>query len=161
MINSLAELDRVRDECRKLVTQRSMLSAGVSAMPLPGVDIFTDVANITTMLKKISSKFQVDHESVARMDPVVGDSLMKTAVTVGNDMIGKKITDQLVVALLKRIGIRVAAKSVARYIPIIGAVISGTVSFTAMKLIGNGFVNDCYDVARALIDQGDRTEQAA
>ena len=44
LIRSLAELDRIRDECKSMVTKRSAVSAGAAAIPIPGLDIGTDVA---------------------------------------------------------------------------------------------------------------------
>ena len=43
MITDIAELNRLRDECRRMVTQRSMMSAGAAVVPVPGADLVADV----------------------------------------------------------------------------------------------------------------------
>ena len=53
--------------------------------------------------------------------------------------------------LLKRIGVRIAAKSAARIVPLLGSVVSAGVSFAAMRMLGNRHVDDCYAVAKAAI----------
>ena len=44
LIRSLAELDRIRDECKSMVTKRSAVSAGAAAVPIPALDIGTEKA---------------------------------------------------------------------------------------------------------------------
>jgi len=43
MISNLAELDRVRQDCRRLVTKRSLTAAGAAIVPVPGADILADL----------------------------------------------------------------------------------------------------------------------
>lgn len=40
----------------------------------------------------------------------------------------------------------------AKYIPFVGSAASATVSFGAMKWMGNSHVTDCYEVIKRLID---------
>ena len=54
-------------------------------------------------------------------------------------------------ALLRRVGKRVAAASVAKYVPVVGSAIAAAVGFGAMKVAGDAHVEDCYRTARALI----------
>ncbi|MBJ6122789.1 hypothetical protein [Sphingomonas mollis] len=153
MITDIAELDRLRDECRRMVTQRSMMSAGAAVVPVPGADLVADVGLLSNMLPAISAKFELDHEQVQKLEPRMGQQVLVIASSMGNNVIGRMVTRKLVVALLKRMGVRVATASVAKYVPFIGSAVAATISFGAMKLIGNGHIDDCYRTARALIGQ--------
>lgn len=66
-------------------------------------------------------------------------------------MIGRMVTKQLIIQVLKRVGIRVATKSIVKFVPILGQVLAASISFGAMKLIGNAHVDDCYEVAKKVI----------
>ena len=153
MITDIAELDRLRDECRRMVTQRSMMSAGAAVVPVPGADLVADVGLLSNMLPAISAKFELDHEQVQKLEPRIGQQVLVIASSMGNNVIGRMVTRKLVVALLKRMGVRVATASVAKYVPFIGSAVAATISFGAMKLIGNGHIDDCYRTARELIGQ--------
>ncbi|KQU53143.1 hypothetical protein ASG67_09975 [Sphingomonas sp. Leaf339] len=153
MITDIAELDRLRDECRRMVTQRSMMSAGAAVVPVPGADLVADVGLLSNMLPAISAKFQLDHEQVQKLEPRMGQQVLVIASSMGNNVIGRMVTRKLVVALLKRMGVRVATASVAKYVPFIGSAVAATISFGAMKLIGNGHIDDCYRTARELMGQ--------
>ena len=74
------------------------------------------------------------------------------ASSMGNNVIGRMVTKRLVAALLRRVGVRVAAVSVAKYVPFVGSGIAAAISFGAMKLVGNSHIDDCYRTAKAMLD---------
>lgn len=153
MITSIAELDRIRDECRRMVTKRSVMSAGAAVVPMPGVDIVADIGLLTTLLPEISKRFELDHDQVQKLEPLMAQQVLVMASSMGNTIIGRMVTRRLVTALLKRIGVRMATASVAKYVPFIGSAVAATISFGAMKLVGNAHIEDCYKTAQALIAQ--------
>jgi uncharacterized protein (DUF697 family) len=152
MIRTLTELDTIRDECRKMVTQRSMISAGAAVVPIPGADLVADVGLLTKLLPAISERFGLSEEQVRKMEPGHAQQVLVLASSLGNNFIGRIVTKRLVVAVLRRMGVRVAAKSVARYVPLIGSAVAATVSFGAMKLAGNAHIEDCYRTAKTLLE---------
>jgi hypothetical protein len=54
--------------------------------------------------------------------------------------------------LLKKIGVRVAAKQVTKFIPFVGQAVSAGISFGAMKYLGNSHIDECYAVCKQVID---------
>lgn len=150
-MKSLAELDRLRADCKSLVTQRSLMSAGVSVIPIPGIDLLADVGLLTTLLPTISAKFGLDHEQVAKLEPQIAQKIFVLAASMENSVIGRMVSKRIVIALLRRVGARVATASVAKYVPLLGSALAAGVSFGAMKLVGDAHVEDCYKTARALL----------
>ena len=69
MIQGVVELDRVRRECRRLMTTRALAAAATSVVPIPGVDIAVDVGLLTSLLKQINERFGLSEAQVERMDP--------------------------------------------------------------------------------------------
>jgi hypothetical protein len=67
------------------------------------------------------------------------------------------VTKQLITQVLKRVGIRVATKSVVKFIPILGQALAASISFGAMKWVGNSHVDDCYEVAKKVILVGNES----
>ena len=151
MISTVAELERVRAECRSLVTRRSLMSAGVAVISVPGADVVADVGLLTTLLPTISERFGLDHEQVAKLEPHLAQKVLVVASGMGNTVIGRMVTKKLVVRLLQRVGIRVATASVAKYVPVMGSLLAAGISFGAMKMVGNSYIDDCCETARTLI----------
>lgn len=152
MIHDLRRLDEVRRECRKLVTKRSLMSAGAAVVPVPGADVVADIGLLSDLLPKISAKFELDHEQVEKLDPNLIQQVFVVAASLGNNVIGRMVTRQMVVRLLKRMGVRLATASAAKYVPVLGSAVAASISFGAMKLAGNAHIEDCYKTARALIE---------
>ena len=65
---------------------------------------------------------------------------------------GQYMTKKLFEAIMKRMGIRITARRVTKYIPFLGQGISASISFGAMKIVTNSHINDCYEVAKNLIE---------
>ena len=151
MIATIAELDRIRDECRTMVTKRSLISAGAAVVPVPGADLVADVGLLSNLLPAISTRFELDEAQVNRLEPRLGQQVLVMASSLGNNVIGRMVTRRVVAALLKRMGVRIAAGSAARFVPFLGQAVAATISFGAMKLAGNAHIDDCYATARALL----------
>ena len=77
------------------------------------------------------------------------------ASSMGNNVIGRMVTKRLVIAILRRRGVRIATASVARYVPVIGSAFAASISFGPMKLAGNAHIEDCYATAQALSKAGE------
>lgn len=151
MIATVAQLDRVRRDCRRMVTRRALAAAGASAVPIPGADLVADIGLLANMLPRISAAFELDHDSVEKLDPEIAEKIFVFAASLGNNVIGRFVTRKVAVALLRRVGVRVASASAARFVPLVGSAFAASVSFGAMKLAGNRHIEDCYRTARSLL----------
>jgi len=151
MITRLEDLERIRAECRSLVTRKSLVSAGVAVVPVPGIDLVADVGLLTTLLPEISARFELGHEQVRKLEPHLAQQVLVMASSMGNNVIGRMVTRRIVAALLKRIGARVAAGSLAKFVPFAGSAVAATISFGAMKMVGNAHIEDCYKTALAML----------
>ena len=135
-----------------MVTTRAGLSGAAAVIPVPGADVGADITLLIEMIPNINRKFGLSAEQIDDLDPKIKQLIFVTVTSIGSQMIGKAITKQLIVQVLKRIGIRIAAKSIAKWIPILGQAVAATISFGAMKLVGNSHVDDCYHVALKAIE---------
>jgi uncharacterized protein (DUF697 family) len=153
---ALKQLDRIRSECRAMVTRRASMSAGAAVVPIPGLDIGTDVAILIALLPRINEKFGLAPHQIDALDVETKRVVMMFVSAVGSNLVGRLVTRDLVMKLLMKMGVRLTTQGVVKYVPLIGQAISASLSFGAMKLLGNRHVDDCYEVARrALLDAMD------
>ncbi len=149
---TLKELEAIREECKSMVTKRAGVSAGAAVIPLPGVDLGADISLLLEMIPAINRKFGLAPEQIDQLDPQIKKTILVVATSVGSEMVGKLVTKELIMMVLKRVGIRIASKQVVKYIPFLGQALAATISFGAMKMVGNSHVDDCFEVAkRALL----------
>lgn len=152
MIQTIAELDRIRAECRTMVTQRSLVAAGAAVVPIPGADLIADIGLLTRLLPAINTRFELSADQIDKLEPRIAERVLVLASSLGNNVIGRMVTKRIALALLRRVGARVATASVAKYVPFVGSAFAATIGFGAMKLAGNAHIDDCYATARALIE---------
>lgn len=148
---NIEELNALRDECKSMVTTRAGLSAGAAVVPIPGADIGADVTLLLEMIPTINRKFGLTPEQIDQLDPQIKKILLVSITSIGSELIGKMVTKQLVMQVLKRVGIRVATKSIAKFIPFLGQALAASISFGVMRMVGNSHVDDCYEVAKKVI----------
>lgn len=145
---TLEELEALRAECKSMVTKRAGLSAGAAVVPIPGIDLGADMTLLMEMIPAINQKFGLNPDQIEGLDPKVKRIILIGATSLGSTFVGKWVTKELVVQLLKTMGVRVTTKSVAKFVPFLGQAVAASISFGAMKMLGNAHVEDCYKVAK-------------
>ena len=150
----LAELDAIRQQCRALVTRSAGLSGVAAIVPIPAADIGVDVSLFLNLLPAINRRFGLSPDQINRLDPRVKELIFVSVTSIGSRAIGRVVTAELVMQLLRRVGIRITLKSAAKWVPFIGQAAAATISFGAMRMVGNRHVEDCYRVARSVLEAG-------
>ncbi|RSZ59588.1 hypothetical protein EJB06_08750 [Massilia atriviolacea] len=142
---------QVREDCRRMVRNRAAVSAGVSALPVPGLDVMSDLSMLTGLVNDVNAAFGLTAEQVEHLQPAYKRIVFGAAAGVGGMMVGKLITRQLAARLLKRAGTRVLAKSAARFVPLAGQLASAAIGFTVFRKLGYDHVEACTTVAQELL----------
>lgn len=120
LANNVKELDRIKEECRSMVNNSAMLSGGAAIIPVPGVDIASDVGLLFELLPKITRRFGLSPEQIDAQDSRTKAYIATLIVSMGTQMVGQVLTKQLIMQVLKSVGIRMTAKQVVKYIPFAG-----------------------------------------
>lgn len=129
---TLTELEIIRDECKSMVMARAGLSAGAAIVPIPGADVCADVGLLLDMIPRINRKFGLSPEQIDKLDIQVKIMILAAINRIGSEMVGKLITKQLILQVLKRMGIRVTTKAVTKYIPVLGSTVSASISLVVI-----------------------------
>jgi len=155
------DIDAVARRCRKLATRRALISAGASVVPIPGVDVAVDIGVLMSMIEEINKAFGLTPEQIERLAPRRKLFAYKAITAVGGALVGRVVTRELIIRTLQTIGVRMTAKQAARVVPIAGQVVAASISFAALKYLGERHIEDCVRVADTLMDLSARPEAAA
>lgn len=150
---SMSELERIKEECKSMVNKRASTSAVAAAVPLPGLDVGADVVIMMELLPAINRKFGLSPEQIEQLDQAMKGQILVIISSLGSKLVGKFITKEAVVLLLKKVGARIATKQVAKYIPFVGQAVSAGISFGAMKYLGNSHIDECFEVCKRVIEK--------
>jgi len=137
--------------CRRLVTRRALMAAGVAAVPLPGIDWVTDVGMLVKLIPEINHAFGLTPAQVERLAPDRQLVVYKAISAGGGMLIGKLITRDLVIAVLRKVGVRLTVKQAAKYVPMAGQAVSAALTFSALKYVCEQHIQQCAAVSRQLL----------
>ena len=145
------QIEDTRERCRRLVRRRAAVSAGISAVPIPGIDVVSDLSLFKKLVDEVNVAFGLTPEQIDRLEP--GHKLIayKVAVGVGGVLVGRLVTTKLLAMVFKGVGMKVAAKTAAKYVPLAGSVASAAIGFTMFRKLGYEHVEACARVANELI----------
>ncbi len=143
-------MDATVERCRKLVRQRALLAAGVAVVPVPGLDWATDVGILIKLLPRINAEFGLTPAQIERLAPDRRLVVYKVISAGGGMLVGKVITRDLVLRLLKLVGIRLTSQQAAKFVPIAGQAVSAALTYSALRYVCELHIRQCAEVARQL-----------
>lgn len=142
--------DAIARRCRKLVSQRAMLAAGVAMVPVPGLDWVTDVGVLVKLLPEINRAFGLTPEQIERLAPDRKVVVYKALSAGGGMVVGRVVTRELVIRLLKIVGVRLTTQQAAKFVPIAGQAVSAALTYGALKYVCEQHIRQCQAVVRLL-----------
>lgn len=148
-----ADIERVRERCRALVRKRAMISAGVAAVPLPGIDLVADLSSFASMVEDINHAFGLTPAQIDHLQPRMRVAAYEAVGALGGMLVGKLVTRELVIKLLQKSGAKLAAKSAAKVVPLAGQIASAAIGFALFRQMGYQHVEACVRVAREVADK--------
>ena len=143
-------IEAVAERCRRLVSRRALVGAGVAMVPLPGLDWLTDVALLLKLIPEINREFGLTPEQVERLAPDRRVVVYKAITAGGGMLIGRVVTRELVMTLLRVVGVRLTTQQAAKFVPVAGQAVSALLTFSALKYVCEQHIRQCMEVARQL-----------
>ena len=140
----------VREECRRIVRKRAAMAAGFSAVPLPGLDLVSDMTLFSRLIDDVNSAFGLTEQQIQRLQPKYRLMAYEAAIGVGGMMVGRLVTRDLLLRMFKKVGVRLASKTAAKLVPVAGSVVSAAIGFAVFKKLGYQHVEACVKVAEKL-----------
>lgn len=145
------EVDAVVRQCRRLVNKRALVAAGVAVVPIPGLDWITDVAVLLKLIPEINRAFGLTPEQVERLAPDRRLVVYKTISAGSGMLVGRLVTRELIIKLLKLVGVRLTAQQAAKYVPIAGQAVSAVLTFSSLKFVCEQHIQQCVAVSKQLM----------
>ena len=143
-----AALDAAIKRSRKLLNKRALIAAAASAVPVPGLDWAVDAALLSNLIPEINRTFGLTPAQLDKLDPHKRDQVQKAVALVGSVLIGKVISRDLVLKAATKIGVRLSTKQVAKFVPLLGQIVSALVGYAAIRYLGEAHMKDCIQVLR-------------
>ncbi len=145
------EIEAVVRHCRSLVSRRALMAAGVAIVPLPGIDWVTDIAVLMRLIPDINHAFGLTPEQIERLAPDRQVVVYKAISAGGGVLIGRLVTRDLVMRLLRLVGVRLTTQQAAKYVPIAGQAISAALTYSSLRYVCEQHIQQCVAISRQLM----------
>ena len=151
--SSLDDVELIRKKCRRLAIRRAAMSAGVSALPIPGLDIATDLTFLARVIHDINVEFGLSPEQIERLQPKMRLIAYEAMVGMGGLLVGRLVTREVVAHLLARSGLKMLVQHAAKIVPVAGQIVSVSIGFVTFRAVANQHIDACVAVAAELVSQ--------
>ncbi|MCY7315645.1 MAG: hypothetical protein LH480_08510 [Rubrivivax sp.] len=144
------DLQAIARQCRRQVARRAALAAGVAMVPVPGLDWAADIGVLMKLLPEISTAFGLSPAQIERLAPERRLVVFKAISAGGGMLVGRIMTRELVLRMVKLVGVRLTAQQAAKFVPLAGQVVSAVLTFGALRYVCEQHIQQCLAVARQL-----------
>ena len=144
------QIAAVAAECRRLVSRRALLAAGVAVVPVPAIDWATNVGVLLEVLPEINRKFGLSAEQIERLAPDRRLVVFKAITAGGTLLVGRIVTRELVMSVLRMVGVRLSAQQAVKYVPIAGQGLSAVLTYGALRYVCEQHIKQCMAVCEQL-----------
>lgn len=149
---TLADIEQAREDSRRMVSRRALVSGVAVLVPLPGTDMVADVGLLLKLIPKVNERFGLSESQLNELNPEMKIVVLNLVKRIGSGVIGKLVTKEVVLALLTKVGVQVGAKGIVKFVPLLGQATAAALSIGAMRYVGNAHVEECYQVARRFLE---------
>lgn len=134
-----------------IVNRQAMVSAGASLVPIPGLDLMVDVSVVVKMFDSINATFGLTPDQIARLKTSERVAVLHTIHWMGATFVGKIITSEMIMGLLRTMAVKMTGKQISRWVPVAGQLTAATLGFAMVKYLGHQHIADCEKVSREIL----------
>ncbi|XP_077051449.1 interferon-inducible GTPase 5-like [Siphateles boraxobius] len=135
------------------IASAAFLSACMAAIPVPGLSIAVDLAIIAIEIEKYCNVFGLDKQSLEKLCERSGKSI-ETIESLMKSVWHKGICTGSILSILRDASFLVtedAVESVVRFVPLLGSVAAGAMSYWAVSTMLKRALNDIAEDARNVL----------
>ncbi|XP_016146688.1 interferon-inducible GTPase 5-like [Sinocyclocheilus grahami] len=145
--------ERKKKALEENIGKVAFLSACMAAVPVPGLSIAVDLAIIAVEIEKYCNTFGLDKESLEKLCEKYGKRLENVEGLINSAWYQRLCTGSII-AILREISFLItedAVESAVRFIPILGSVAAGVMSYCTVSTMLKSALNEVAEDARKVL----------
>ncbi|MCI2773356.1 DUF697 domain-containing protein [Staphylococcus petrasii] len=144
------EIKERRARAEALVKKKSLLSSGMSVVPIPGLDFGVDIKLMRDIIEDVNKIYGLDHKQVNTLGDDVRERVLAAAAIQGSSFVGKKVSSAVLKVVIRDMAKRAAAKQ-TKWFPVVGQAVSASISYYFMNKLGRDHIEKCEKVLYDII----------
>ena len=135
--------EALRRECRSMARRRAALAAATSLIPIPGIDLATDLALMTRLINRINEHFGLSEEQIGRLSRQRQAIVYRLLAGAGGTLAARLTTPVLVGRIVRIVGLRLTTMEAARLVPIAGQVVAAGIGYWSVNTVAMRHIEHC------------------
>ncbi|MBP5996861.1 MAG: hypothetical protein KA535_02825 [Azonexus sp.] len=144
----------LRQECRAMARRRALLAAANSLIPVPGIDLATDLALMTRVIARINEHFGLSEAQLGRLSSQRQALVYRLLANAGGTLAARLTTPLLVGRIVRLVGIRLTAMEAARLVPVAGQLVAAGIGYWSVNTVAMRHIAHCERIVAELEAQG-------
>lgn len=140
-----------------MARQRAMLAAATSLIPLPGVDLATDLAMMTHLIGRINKEFGLSEEQIGQMTKHQQTLVYRLLAGAGGTLAAHLTTPALLGRIVRLAGIRLTAMEITRLVPFAGQLIAACIGYFSINAVTMRHIARCETLVAELESRKENT----
>ena len=145
---------QLRRECRAMARRRALLAAATSLIPVPGIDLATDLAVLTRVINRINEHFGLSEAQIGRLSGQKQALAYRLLAGVGGTLAARLTTPALVARIVRVAGVRLTAMEAARLVPVAGQLVAAGIGYWSINAVAMRHIAHCERIAAELQQPG-------
>ncbi|MBK8890112.1 MAG: hypothetical protein IPN75_06780 [Dechloromonas sp.] len=135
--------EALRQECRAMARRRAALAAATSLIPIPGIDLATDLALMTRLINRINEHFGLSEEQIGRLSSQRQALVYRLLAGAGGTLAARLTTPVLIGRIVRIVGLRLTTMQAARLVPIAGQVVAAGIGYWSVNTVAMRHIAHC------------------
>ena len=135
--------EALRQECRAMARRRAALAAATSLIPIPGIDLATDLALMTRLINRINEHFGLSEEQISRLSSQRQALVYRLLAGAGGTLAARLTTPVLIGRIVRIVGLRLTTMQAARLVPIAGQVVAAGIGYWSVNTVAMRHIAHC------------------
>jgi uncharacterized protein (DUF697 family) len=140
----------LRRECRAMARRRALLGAVTSLIPIPGVDLATDLALLTRVIERINQHFGLSEAQIGQYSSQRQMLIYRLLANAGGTLAARLTTPLLVGRIVRLVGIRLTAMEAARLVPVAGQIVAAGIGYWSLNTVAMRHIAHCERIVAEL-----------
>lgn len=133
----------LRRQCRQLARQRAMLGAASSLIPIPGVDLATDLAMMNHLIGRINTHFGLTEAQIRQLSSPQQALMLRLLAGAGGTLALRLTTPALLARILRLAGLRLGVMEAARFVPLAGQLVAAGIGYWTVNTVARRHIDQC------------------
>ena len=136
-------IESLRKDCRSMARRRAALAAATSLIPIPGIDLATDLALMARLIDRINEHFGLTEAQIGRLSKQRQALVYRLLAGAGGTLAARLTTPVLIGRIVRVVGLRLTTMQAARLVPVAGQLVAAGIGYWSVNTVAMRHIAHC------------------